>query len=141
MLPRVFTCAMEKREEFLNWFSTQWRQAEDLLHSGDASGRFETRADHAPLTLFGAWMEALDPEAVHRVFRPLESSFSHRISSGIELLAMDVSGNMAYTVHRETTSTHVDGERRDYALRVTQVYRRENGEWKVVHRHADTAPR
>jgi ketosteroid isomerase-like protein len=27
---------------------------------------------------------------------------------------------------------------RDYTLRVTQVYRREEGEWKVVHRHADT---
>jgi ketosteroid isomerase-like protein len=23
-------------------------------------------------------------------------------------------------------------------LRVTQVYRREGGEWKVVHRHGDT---
>ena len=26
-----------------------------------------------------------------------------------------------------------------YTLRVTQVYRREHGEWKVVHRHADQA--
>jgi ketosteroid isomerase-like protein len=24
-----------------------------------------------------------------------------------------------------------------YTLRVTQVYRREDGEWKVVHRHGD----
>jgi hypothetical protein len=24
-----------------------------------------------------------------------------------------------------------------YSLRATQVYRRENGEWKVAHRHAD----
>lgn len=131
---------MEKRQEFLDWFSTQWRQAEDLLHDGDASGRFKTWSEHAPLTLFGAWMEALDPEAVHHVFHLLERSFSERISSGIELLAMDVSGNLAYTVHRETTATHVDGERRDYVLRVTQAYRREDGQWKVVHRHANTAP-
>lgn len=131
---------MEEREEFLNWFSTQWRQAEDLLHGGDASGRFSTWSEHAPLTLFGAWMEALDPDSVHRVFHLLASSFSQRIASEIELLAMDVSGDIAYTVHRERTSTHVDGDRRDYALRVTQVYRREDGKWKVVHRHADTAP-
>jgi ketosteroid isomerase-like protein len=25
-------------------------------------------------------------------------------------------------------------------LRVTHVYRREDGEWKIVHRHADVPP-
>jgi ketosteroid isomerase-like protein len=49
----------------------------------------------------------------------------------------DVSGHLAYTVHRERTSVSVDGSPRDYVLRVTQVYRREAGTWKVVHRHAD----
>jgi ketosteroid isomerase-like protein len=33
----------------------------------------------------------------------------------------------------------VNGEPRAYTLRATQVHRREGGEWKVVHRHADTA--
>ena len=84
-------------------------------------------------------MDALDPEAVHHVFHLVDRSFSERISSGIELLATDVSDDLAYTVHRETTSTHVDGERWDYVLRVTQVYRCEDGAWKVVNRHADTA--
>jgi ketosteroid isomerase-like protein len=28
-------------------------------------------------------------------------------------------------------------EAADDALRVTHVYRRENGEWKIVHRHGD----
>ena len=32
----------------------------------------------------------------------------------------------------------VNGKPRDYTLRVTQVCRREEGEWKVAHRHADT---
>jgi ketosteroid isomerase-like protein len=27
-----------------------------------------------------------------------------------------------------------------YTLRATHVYRRENGEWKIVHRHADYPP-
>jgi hypothetical protein len=27
-----------------------------------------------------------------------------------------------------------------YTLRVTHAYRREDGEWKIVHRHADSVP-
>jgi ketosteroid isomerase-like protein len=30
------------------------------------------------------------------------------------------------------------GAWRTYTLRATQVYRREDGKWKVSHRHADT---
>jgi ketosteroid isomerase-like protein len=37
----------------------------------------------------------------------------------------------------ERTSVSVDGQQRSYILRVTQAYRREGGEWKVVHRHGD----
>jgi ketosteroid isomerase-like protein len=47
---------------------------------------------------------------------------------------------MAYTVQREITSTTVNGEPREYVLRVTQVYRREDGNWKVIHRHGDEEP-
>jgi ketosteroid isomerase-like protein len=32
---------------------------------------------------------------------------------------------------------HVGGQPRPLTLRCTQVYRRVNGEWKVVLRHAD----
>ena len=45
---------------------------------------------------------------------------------------------MAYTAGLEHTSASVEGTARTYSLRATQVYRREGGEWKVAHRHADT---
>jgi ketosteroid isomerase-like protein len=49
-----------------------------------------------------------------------------------------VSGDLAYTVELEHTSVSIDGVPVEpYTLRVTQVYRREDGEWKVVHRHGD----
>jgi ketosteroid isomerase-like protein len=66
-----------------------------------------------------------------------EEGFSEARSSDIELGAADVSGDLAYTVHREITSTSVNDQPRAYVLRVTQVYRREDGAWKVVHRHGD----
>ena len=49
-------------------------------------------------------------------------------------------GDMAYTVGYEHTEATVRGEPSRYKLRATQIYRREDGEWKVVHRHADTVP-
>ena len=42
-------------------------------------------------------------------------------------------GDMAYTAGLERTSVSVDGKPRTYTLRATQVYRREEGQWKVVH--------
>jgi ketosteroid isomerase-like protein len=44
---------------------------------------------------------------------------------------------MAYTAGLEHTSVLIDGQPRTYTLRATQVYRRESGEWRVAHRHAD----
>ncbi len=32
-----------------------------------------------------------------------------------------------------------EAEPRPYVLRVTTIFRREDGEWKVVHRHANAA--
>ncbi len=134
---REFNVVMSDRDDFLDWFNTVWRSAEVALHNGDAAPRFETWSEREPVTLFGAWLSAVGPEAARDIFKKLEQTFSGATSSDIELVAADVSGDLAYTVHRELTSTTVDGEPRDYVLRVTQVYRREDGEWKVVHRHAD----
>ena len=56
-----------------------------------------------------------------------------------EVVASDVLGDMAFTVGYERTEASINGQPRRYVLRVTQVYRREGGEWRVAHRHADTA--
>jgi ketosteroid isomerase-like protein len=53
-----------------------------------------------------------------------------------ELLAAGASGDLAYTVGFEH-KTVIDGMTVTYTLRVTHVYRREDGVWKTVHRHGD----
>jgi len=48
---------------------------------------------------------------------------------------------LAYTVGYEHISPSMDGVPVEpLTLRVTHVYRREEGEWKIVHRHADRVP-
>ena len=74
------------------------------------------------------------------LFGQLAASFSNCTAYANEIVAADVIGDVAYTVAYEHTQASVNGEPRQYVLRATQVYRREAGEWKVVHRHADTVP-
>ena len=131
---------MSERDDFLEWFGTTWRAGEDALHRGDAGPRFGTWSDRTPVTLFGAWFTATDPQSTREVFLRLAQTFSGTGSNDVELIAADVSGDLAYTVQREITSTVVDGKPRSYVLRVTQVYRREDGVWKVVHRPGDEEP-
>ena len=57
-----------------------------------------------------------------------------------ENAATSVSGDVAYLMEIERYRVRVAGgeDPDDVALRVTTIFRREAGEWKIAHRHADT---
>jgi ketosteroid isomerase-like protein len=75
---------------------------------------------------------------VSQLFRWLASGFSNCAAYSFDLVAAGVSGDLAYTVGYEHTSVSWDGVPLEpYTLPVTHVYRRENDEWKIVHRHGD----
>jgi ketosteroid isomerase-like protein len=131
---------MNERDEFLDWVGSRLKDAETALHNGDAGPRFEIWSTNEPVTVLGAWKSATGQREVGELFRLLEDSFSDCTSYAHDVVAADVSGDMAYTVGYEHTSASINGEPRTYTLRATQVYRREDGEWKVAHRHADTVP-
>jgi ketosteroid isomerase-like protein len=52
----------------------------------------------------------------------------------------EVNGEPAYTGGHEHPRASVSGEPRQYSSPVTQLYRREDGQWKLAHRYADTLP-
>src|SRR5215204_5828124 len=58
---------------------------------------------------------------------------------GYETVAKVVTADLAYVVEVEYLEAKVHGgqEITPYALRVTMIFRPEEGVWKVVHRHAD----
>lgn len=61
-----------------------------------------------------------------------------------ERISEYVTAELAYNVEMERTRAKVGGaeEMAPISLRVTTIFRREDGEWRIVHRHADpiTAP-
>jgi ketosteroid isomerase-like protein len=59
-------------------------------------------------------------------------------TSKLELVQTYASGDMVVLVMIERQRGEVGGlPDQDWSLRVTQVYRRDGSEWRLVHRHAD----
>jgi ketosteroid isomerase-like protein len=132
---------MSELQEFLDSFIPQQRAAEKVIHDGDASARLALWTEQDPATLLGAAMPCLSGAAeVRAAFLTVASWFSDCTSYDFEVVAAGVSGDLAYTVGFEHTTASVEGEPRTYTLRATHVYRREHGQWRIVHRHADPPP-
>ena len=131
---------MSERDAFLAWVNSRLREAEVAVHNGDATARREIWSRQEPVTVFGAWQSATGRTEIDELFTVLEQSFSDCTSYEHEIVAAEVIGDMAYTAGYEHTQAVVRGEPRTYTLRVTHIYRRESGEWKVVHRHGDRPP-
>ena len=83
---------------------------------------------------------AFGQEEVDALFERLGTKFSACTSLEYEVLGAEVLGDAAYTVRLEHVNATVDGVTSDYVLRATQIYRRKDGEWKVVHRHGSAPP-
>jgi ketosteroid isomerase-like protein len=93
------------------------------------------------VTILGAMKDVIGSEEAQQAFRWLATRFSNLTDYRFELVAAGASGDLAYTVGYEHASFSMDGGPVEpITLRVTHVYRREDGEWKIVHRHADAPP-
>ena len=131
---------MSERDDFLAWTQSRLREAETALHDGDPGPRLAVWSTREPVSVLGAARSAVGQAEVHELFESLGGTFSDCTSHVYEIVAADVVGDMAFTAGYERTQASINGDPRRYVLRVTQVYRREDGDWKVAHRHADTVP-
>lgn len=126
-------------DEFLTTTIARQIKAEEALHNGDVEPRIAMWSRNDTVTVLGAARNARGWEEVSQLFRWLGARFSNCTSYTFEVIAAGVSGDMAYTVGYEHTACSIEGVPAEpYILRVTHVYRRENGEWKIVHRHGDS---
>jgi ketosteroid isomerase-like protein len=130
---------MTELQEFLDDFVPRQEAADNELHNGDAEPRRRLWSREDPVTVLGAFgVAAVGWEEVDKTFDWVASVFSKAESFRLEVIAAGVSGDLAYTVgYEHSVASRGDGPMRPNRLRVTHVYRRENGEWKIVHRHGD----
>ena len=129
---------MSELDDFLTTALARQLEAERAIHNGDPEPRVALWSKNDPVTVLGAVQNATGWDEASKLFRWLAAGFSNCTAYSFDLIAAGVSGDLAYTTGYEHTSVSWDGVPLEpYILRVTHVYRREDGEWKIVHRHGD----
>ena len=132
---------MSELDDFLTKTLARQIEAEEAIHNGDVEPRLALWSTRDPVTVLGAIRSASGWDEVSQAFRWLASHCSDCTS--YRFRACHRGCQWRPGLHgRLRTHLGVLGRRsaEPYTLRVTHVYRRENGEWKIVHRHADRVP-
>ena len=134
---------MSALDEFRSKTLPRQADAEQAMVLGDPEPRMQLWSRRDPVTLFGAATGGAKSgwDELSRIFSWVASTFSDVSDFSYEVEVADVSGDLAYTVGYERFTGSIDGRpAAPLTVRVTHVYRREDGEWKIVHRHGDSVP-
>lgn len=103
-------------------------------------------------TMTGVWSHSADATALHPIggrddgWEKIRESFDNvaSIASDGQIKLTDQvihgAGDMAYELGTEKGKLKLGGLQVAVEHRVTNVYRREGGAWKVVHHHTDLSP-
>ena len=115
--------------------------AEAALYQGDPEPFKALWSRGDDVSLFGAFGPC--KKGWHQVAKTTEWVAS-RFREGVVTAEYEVvheGADLAYTVGYEIGDVALDGALvTRQRLRVTQIYRREDGHWRLVHRHGDFAP-
>jgi ketosteroid isomerase-like protein len=126
-------------EEFRATMLARQIEAEEAFVNGDPGPRMELWSHRDPVTLFGAMgMAESGWDQLSETYRWVASRFSNVSDFRFDVELVEVNGDMAYTLGFERFNGSIAGRPvESVTVRVTHIYRREDGEWKIVHRHAD----
>ena len=115
-------------------------RALDMIARGDPSGFFDLYTDRDDATIANPFGPPLRGRSgVEEAGNRAAGNYREGKALEFENVATWVTDDLAYTHEIERFQTKV-GESdtlTDVALRVTSIFRREDGAWKLVHRHAD----
>jgi ketosteroid isomerase-like protein len=137
---------MGQLEDFRTVFLARQAEAEAALVQGDVGPRLALWSRRDPVSLLGAWGPNKtgwpDLERTFRWVAERLGGTNHAdFRFDVEVAEVSADGQMAYTVGFERYDEIIaGGEKLSRTVRVTHVYRREDGEWRIVHRHGDMAP-
>lgn len=123
---------------------------ETFMRTREAAARAYVEGDAAPLAALAAREDPatfFGPGGGHRegaatvldTYTRDAGAFERGSETHFEILHMAASGDVGYWSGFQHASARMRGQSAPIAmkLRVTEIFRREAGEWRLVHRHAD----
>jgi len=123
-------------------FLRRWEEAQSRFITGDPTLWKQNASQHDDATILGAFGGY--EKGWNEVGPRYDWASSQYKDSGakikVEYLNTEVSGNLGFTVAIERQEeVRLGGQQNptQRALRVTQIFRKEGGAWKLLHRHAD----
>jgi NAD(P)H-dependent FMN reductase/ketosteroid isomerase-like protein len=121
-------------------FMIEREQVSNAYISGDAPALRAIVTDHEPATFFGPDGGcARGVEEVTRSFDKGAEAFEAGSTGCFDVLQSHASGDLAFWTGHQRAEVHMKGKPAPVpmTLRTTEIFRREDGEWKLIHRHAD----
>ncbi len=124
-------------------FLHRYEAANTAFVNGDPALWLSITAEKDPQSIFGGFGGLGEAGAAEVRQRYLLAAGAFRPSGAVvdfDYLVKDVRGKVAYTVTLERAQVLYAGrtQPQDQFLRATMIFRLEKGDWKIVHRHADT---
>jgi uncharacterized protein (TIGR02246 family) len=124
-------------EEDVRAVSDRFYSALEAMANGDASSMADVWSHEADVTTMhpiGGREEGWD--AVRGSWEGVASASTDGTVTRTDQ-AIRVTGDLAYELCNESASMTFAGEPISLENRATNVYRKEDGEWKIVHHHTD----
>ena len=117
-------------------------RSEAALATGDVGPRLDFWSHTDPVSLFAAVGPSKTGWAV---LEPTFRSVAARLSGGhdvtYELVAGEMSGDVAWSAGIGRFVVSMDGQPpQPMVIRLTTAFRREAGDWRIVHEHSDFRP-
>ncbi len=121
-------------------FMKQREDASQAFVEGDAEPLEQVATHTSPASIFGPQGDyVVGADEVNAANKRGAEHFAPGSKNRFDILHMAASNGVAYWAGIQRSAVQMKGKKDPVPmdLRVTEVFRREGDEWKLIHRHAD----
>lgn len=129
---------MQPSKEFEKFMQVR-KAASDEFIKGNVDPLVQISAEHSPATIFGPKGDCIQGADAVDAANENGSQHFNGGSNEFEIMHMAADDTLAYWVGVQHSVVKMQGKDSPVPmdLRVTEIFRRDGSEWKLIHRHAD----